>query len=303
MHMHLLTYDVTNKRHKSETNVNIVECKVCLLNSATTRLTKINSDYYCEECLNLINNPVDKNKIQSDWNKYVQKIKLNRAGKYDVLFAFSGGKDSVAALHFIVKKYGLNPLVFTVDHGFKSETVINNCINIVNLLKVDWLLTKVTDEIKEKLRNITKNGDLPCLYCNELWKADYFRNVVKLTGINVIFTGGDTLVNGNFEIPKSEWGVKSVGLPLAVQFLTEEEIYNVAYSVGWIDPKLKGWDTDCLAVGASLHKYRNQNNIYHVEELKHLSHRIRHGVLEKEDARKKLLTEMCIEPEILKLFE
>lgn len=284
---------------------NFLECKNCLINSDIAEIKKYNGELYCQECIDMLEYPIDKNKVETEWNEYISKIKeQNKNREHDILFAFSGGKDSVAALYFIVKKYGLRPLVFTIDHGFKSDTIMENCKKLVDHFKLDWIIKRVDDSITEEIRTMAKNGDLPCVKCGKLWKAGSFKSVADLTGIDIIFTGGDTLVNGKAILDaKPEWGVQSVGLPLAVNYLNEQQIYDICYRLGWTNPQIKGWDTDCTAVGAGLYNYRNQNGCYHVEELKHLAHRVRYGILEKEDARTKLLAEFDVDPEIMALFK
>ena len=37
---------------------------------------------------------------------------------YDCIVPFSGGKDSTLTLYYLVKEYGLKPLVVRFDHGF-----------------------------------------------------------------------------------------------------------------------------------------------------------------------------------------
>lgn len=49
--------------------------------------------------------------------KLVEAAKKRRA-HYDVLCAFSGGKDSSYVLHLLVQKFGLKVLAFTYDNGF-----------------------------------------------------------------------------------------------------------------------------------------------------------------------------------------
>ena len=45
---------------------------------------------------------------------------------YDCILPFSGGKDSVFALWYVVKVKKLNPLVVRFDHNFLRETVQKN---------------------------------------------------------------------------------------------------------------------------------------------------------------------------------
>ncbi|MDR0923853.1 MAG: hypothetical protein LBN31_05830 [Hungatella sp.] len=280
----------------------ILECNKCLINSSVDVITEIKGAHLCQECLKFEFNHLDSLSLNEQWSKYIANIKKKAKGKYDVLFALSGGKDSIAALYFTVKKYNLKPLAFTVNHGFKNEVILKNCLNITKKLDVDWILTNVSKEITDEIRAISNSGELPCTRCGKLWKNDYYKQVVELTGIDTVFTGGDTLVDGYFEFSKPEWSVDNVGLPLAVNFLTEKEIYDLAYSLGWKNPNVTGWDTDCTAVGVALKNYRDKHGIYHEEELKHLAHRVRHGLLDKETARKMLLEEMKVSSEILKQF-
>jgi tRNA(Ile)-lysidine synthase TilS/MesJ len=61
----------------------------------------------------------------------------------------SGGKDSTASLYFMKKRYRMNPLAFTFDHGFEIEGAKENVINAVEALGVDYLFFK-TDFMKEE---------------------------------------------------------------------------------------------------------------------------------------------------------
>ena len=278
------------------------ECDVCLITSEVEKIVDFNGASLCQGCYEVRSRQIDKVELLARWDEYIRDIKRKRKGKYDLLFALSGGKDSIAALYYTVKKYDLNPLVFTVDHGFKTDIILQNCLNITKRYNLDWLLVGVSRDIKSEIWQLSSDGDLPCVHCNRLWKEKYFKQVVELSGLNVIFTGGDTLVDGMFEKNRPEWGTKSVAFPLPLSFLNQNEIYSLALSEGWIDPLVTGWDTDCTAAGVSLKNYRELNGTYHVEELKHLSHRVRHGLLKKEDARRMLGEEMTVSPLVFEQF-
>lgn len=45
---------------------------------------------------------------------------------YDCIIPFSGGKDSTWTLYYLIKEYGLRPLVVRFDHGFLRPNVIEN---------------------------------------------------------------------------------------------------------------------------------------------------------------------------------
>ena len=60
--------------------------------------------------------------LESDFIKILNQNKSK--GKYDCLIMCSGGKDSTAALYYMKKRYKLNPLAFTFDHGFEQNRPI-----------------------------------------------------------------------------------------------------------------------------------------------------------------------------------
>jgi PP-loop superfamily ATP-utilizing enzyme len=253
----------------------------------------------------LVRNPPDYAAISAEWDEFVAKIKADRKQKdYDVLFALSGGKDSVTALYLTVKKYGLKPLCFTIDHGFKDNVILDNCLNITKLLKVDWLLMPVDELITQKIKIYALAGDLPCKYCNTLWKETFFNRVIDMFRIDIIFTGGDSLVDNKSYFHRENWHAKLVGLPLAANHMCEQEIYDIAIQLGWKKPKIDGWDTDCTAVGVGLWHYRNNNQgSCHVEEKRHLSHLVRHQILSKNEAINLLAQPIKVSEETWKLFE
>jgi 7-cyano-7-deazaguanine synthase in queuosine biosynthesis len=69
------------------------------------------------------------------------RILLQHKGKhrYDCMVMCSGGKDSTASLWYMVKRYHLNVLAFTFDHGFETEEALANVKNAVERLGVDYL--------------------------------------------------------------------------------------------------------------------------------------------------------------------
>ena len=59
----------------------------------------------------------------------------------------SGGKDSTSSLYYVKKRYNLNPLAFTFDHGFETEEAMRNIKNAVEILDVDFLYSSYPDAI------------------------------------------------------------------------------------------------------------------------------------------------------------
>ena len=60
-------------------------------------------------------------------------------GTYDVLVAYSGGKDSTFTLELLKRHYGLRVLALTFDHGFVSPYAIENIRRVVEGLGVDHM--------------------------------------------------------------------------------------------------------------------------------------------------------------------
>jgi len=86
---------------------------------------------------------------------------------YDCLVPFSGGKDSTWTLYYLVKEYGLKPLVVRFDHGFLRPNVLENTIRTIRKLGVDfhnftpnWRLVQ-----KFMLQSFLEKGDF-CWHCH-----------------------------------------------------------------------------------------------------------------------------------------
>ena len=73
----------------------------------------------------------DTKKTAIDWTankKVLDQLIADHRGKYDYdcLVPFSGGKDSTWTLYYLVKEYGLKPLVVRFDHGFMRPNLEAN---------------------------------------------------------------------------------------------------------------------------------------------------------------------------------
>jgi len=71
--------------------------------------------------------------------------RLHRPGRtesppYDVVSAYSGGKDSTYALLVLKRHYGLNVLAVTFDHGFLSPHARENIARVTEALAIDHLM-------------------------------------------------------------------------------------------------------------------------------------------------------------------
>ncbi|MDB3923284.1 hypothetical protein N9359_04230 [Luminiphilus sp.] len=66
--------------------------------------------------------------------------RLRGDGEYDVIVAFSGGKDSSYTLKILVEEYGLTALAVTIDNGFIAPQALANARAVTESLGTDFML-------------------------------------------------------------------------------------------------------------------------------------------------------------------
>lgn len=107
-----------------------------------------------------------------DWQsrkKTLDKLIETYRGKYeyDCIIPFSGGKDSTFTLHYLIKEYGIKPLVVQFNHGFMRPNLLKNNERTFKELGVDvhsftpnWKLVK-----RLMLEALIRKGDF-CWHCH-----------------------------------------------------------------------------------------------------------------------------------------
>ena len=86
---------------------------------------------------------------------------------YDCLVPFSGGKDSTWTLYYLVKEYGLKPLVVRFDHGFMRPNLEENVKRVQRELGVDVMSFTPNWHVVRKLmlQSFLEKGDF-CWHCH-----------------------------------------------------------------------------------------------------------------------------------------
>lgn len=86
---------------------------------------------------------------------------------YDCVVPFSGGKDSTWTLYYLVKEYGLKPLVVRFDHGFYRPNLEENVKRTIRALGVDMLNFTPNWHVVRKLmlQSFLEKGDF-CWHCH-----------------------------------------------------------------------------------------------------------------------------------------
>ena len=164
-------------------------CKKCVLPESKPDI------YLDEEGVCNICRDYEKEKEDSEKNVYLETeltkiLKMYKSyGSYDCLVMCSGGKDSTAALYYMKKRYKLNPLAFTFDHGFETEDALENVKNAVGMLGVDFLYFK-TDYMNEMFSAILKTNSkaVICHLCS-IWYMNLTFETAARYGIPLIIAG------------------------------------------------------------------------------------------------------------------
>lgn len=125
--------------------------------------------------------------FESDLVKIFNKYKGKN--KYDCLVMCSGGKDSTSALYFIKKRYKLNPLAFTFDHGFETKEALDNIHKAVEKLGVDFLFFR-SEFMKDMFKKIheTNSKAVICHPCS-IWYMSLTYDIAARFEIPIIIAG------------------------------------------------------------------------------------------------------------------
>lgn len=169
---------------KEERNI----CKRCIMPESKPDII-INEDGICNLCKShdLTSKIQEQKPLESDLIKILHKNKSK--GKYDCMVMCSGGKDSTSALYYMKKRYKLNPLAFTFDHGFETDEAMTNINNAVEILDVDFILYK-SSFMKKMFAKIVESESkaVICHPCS-IWYMDLAFDVAARYEIPIIVAG------------------------------------------------------------------------------------------------------------------
>ena len=79
---------------------------------------------------------------------------------YNVLMAYSGGKDSTYTLDIFKNQYKLNILALTFDHGFLSPFAKDNILTVCDTLGIDHITFKPRFDILKKIFSASVNDNI-----------------------------------------------------------------------------------------------------------------------------------------------
>jgi N-acetyl sugar amidotransferase len=110
--------------------------------------------------------------VEIDWparKKMLADLVEQYRGKheYDCIIPFSGGKDSTFTLHYLVKEFGIKPLVVQFNHGFMRPTLLKNNERTFRKLGVEVLSFTPNWRVVKRvmLESLIRKGDF-CWHCH-----------------------------------------------------------------------------------------------------------------------------------------
>lgn len=115
-------------------------CLRCLL-SDNIPSVRIDDRGLCNYCTASTKSRIDHEIVDAD-KQFSELLDQYKNRKYQVIMAFSGGKDSTYTLKLVKEKYNASVLAVTFNNGFISESSLQNIKSVTDYLGVDSLIVK-----------------------------------------------------------------------------------------------------------------------------------------------------------------
>lgn len=164
-------------------------CSRCVLPESKPDI-RLDGEGICNVCRETEKGNAEIENIKPLESDFVRILNKNKGKfKYECLVMCSGGKDSTSTLYYMKKRYKLNPLAFTFDHGFETEDALENVRNAVDILGLDWLFFK-TDYMKDMFASIIKSKSkaVICHLCS-IWYMQLTFDIAARYDIPIIIGG------------------------------------------------------------------------------------------------------------------
>ncbi|MBZ0067397.1 MAG: N-acetyl sugar amidotransferase [Thiobacillus sp.] len=141
-------------------------CKACNL-PETYETIEFDADGVCNICRQkeFKDTAIDWSGRKEQLDRLVEQYRGKYA--YDCIVPFSGGKDSTFTLHYLMKEYGLKPLVVQFNHGFMRQGLLKNNERTFRKLGVDVLSFTPNWQLVKRLmlESLVRKGDF-CWHCH-----------------------------------------------------------------------------------------------------------------------------------------
>ena len=135
-------------------------CSVCVL-PETFPTIQFDHEGVCNHCRSFKGEEHQEELKKEYRERFVNLLEDHKgSGDYDVLMAYSGGKDSTYTLDVFKNHFCLRVLALTFDHGFVSPYAIKNMRTVTEKLGIDHIIFKPDFEVMRKAFNISIRGTL-----------------------------------------------------------------------------------------------------------------------------------------------
>lgn len=267
-----------------------LECKNCLFDTRIPNIY-IGADGLCNMCMTYKKN--FKQEILNSELETFLNTPREEGCDLDAVVAFSGGKDSAAALYIAREKFGLEVVAVLVQNGFIPGQVIENGRKLCDRLGVELVVLDIelAPFVKDMMDKNFKNG-YPCYKCGEMFHKE-IQDYCARNRINRVILGRNWWRWLEPEVRSVRWvkdeasglNMQFFSLPFALQ-LTEHSVLKMLADINWSPAKIHGNSTNCLMPG--LVEYQIYKRLGYHPELNLLSREVIAGFLDKEEAKRQL---------------
>ncbi|MDM8536737.1 hypothetical protein QUF70_08290 [Desulfobacterales bacterium HSG17] len=144
-------------------NIPATICRQCIL-PGTFPGIKFNDKGICKYCQK--ESEAKQTKAVEKKSQYKDKLDSlikevrDKAPVYDVIMAYSGGKDSSYTLKLLKERYNLRILALTFDNHFVSPVAFDNVKNVTDTLEVDSSIIRPPWSIAKDVFSLTSQQDI-----------------------------------------------------------------------------------------------------------------------------------------------
>ena len=143
----------------------MIRCTRCILPATFPRI-KFDADGVCNYCKSYKGQKRQED-LKTQYRQKFESLLKNPAPStlpptpsYDVLMAYSGGKDSTYTLDIFKNRYKLNILAVTFDNGFISPFAKENIKSVCEILGADQITFALRFDLLKKIFTASINDDL-----------------------------------------------------------------------------------------------------------------------------------------------
>jgi len=176
---------------------------------------------------------------------------LRGSGTPDCVLAYSGGKDSAAALLVARQRYGLHPVAVLVDNGFIPDQVKEAAREFCESLDTRLIIRpiEIARQTAESLR--TGSNVVPCQFCIRNVFA-VMAQVCREHGLRLVL-GGHRFPPLSFRLDQSTHRPEDADIccvsPLLSLRIPEREQIRLISAAGWKPVSIAGNTSNCRLIG------------------------------------------------------